>query len=239
MTYIAINAEVADNIDVKQSSFGGHPCLPKGYAYPTDKDGKLMFPLAQINFAELPVLPGLPQFGYLQFYISNNDLYGLDFSNQQLQAGFRVLYFEEEEVRDCETDFSFLNDAFKEGYLPFEKPHQLGFTLKEEYLGYQDIRSKTLFDLHKVTTQYPSISNELQDYVWDHFQSNGHKMGGYAFFTQDDPRSEEQRDYLLLLQIDSDKDICWGDAGVANFFIHPDDLRKKDFSKVMYNWDCS
>lgn len=33
-------------------------------------------------------------------------------------------------------------------------------------------------------------------------------------------------------------DIMWGDCGVANFFIHPDDLKNKDFSKVLYNWDC-
>ncbi len=51
------------------------------------------------------------------------------------------------------------------------------------------------------------------------------------------------QDYILLFQLDSDsedgKDIMWGDAGVGNFFIHPDDLRKRDFSKVVYNWDCS
>jgi len=30
----------------------------------------------------------------------------------------------------------------------------------------------------------------------------------------------------------------WGDAGVANFFINSADLINKDFSRVMYNWDC-
>ena len=35
------------------------------------------------------------------------------------------------------------------------------------------------------------------------------------------------------------KDIMWGDVGVANFFIRPEDLKNKDFSKVLYNWDCS
>ena len=48
----------------------------------------------------------------------------------------------------------------------------------------------------------------------------------------------------LLLQIDSDTDdnndfeIIWGDCGVANFFINSEALLKKDFSKVIYNWDC-
>ena len=48
----------------------------------------------------------------------------------------------------------------------------------------------------------------------------------------------------MLLQIDSDEDddrsfeIIWGDCGVANFFINSEALLKKDFSKVIYNWDC-
>ena len=33
-------------------------------------------------------------------------------------------------------------------------------------------------------------------------------------------------------------EIIWGDCGVANFFINSEALLKKDFSKVIYNWDC-
>jgi uncharacterized protein YwqG len=39
--------------------------------------------------------------------------------------------------------------------------------------------------------------------------------------------------------VDSDNEIICGDVGVANFFIRPGDLAKKDFSQVMYNWDCT
>jgi uncharacterized protein YwqG len=49
-------------------------------------------------------------------------------------------------------------------------------------------------------------------------------------------------DYELLLQIDSSEaeadEICWGDVGVGNFFIRREDLRNRDFSKVLYTWDC-
>ena len=64
---------------------------------------------------------------------------------------------------------------------------------------------------------------------------------GYPNFTQDDPRGyNEINEHILLLQIDSDddNDIMWGDCGIANFFIHPDDLAKQDFSQLVYNWDC-
>ena len=36
----------------------------------------------------------------------------------------------------------------------------------------------------------------------------------------------------------SDVDIMWGDVGVANFFIRLEDLKNRDFSNVLYNWDC-
>jgi uncharacterized protein YwqG len=43
---------------------------------------------------------------------------------------------------------------------------------------------------------------------------------------------------VLLLQLDSDEEMMWGDSGIANFFIDPDDLRRGDFSRVAYHWDC-
>ena len=45
---------------------------------------------------------------------------------------------------------------------------------------------------------------------------------------------------LLLLQLDSDElmDLMWGDMGVGHFFIRASDLERRDFSKVLYDWDC-
>lgn len=93
---------------------------------------------------------------------------------------------------------------------------------------------------------------------------NKHLILGYPEFTQEDPRYfvEYSDDpdlicyddveyntafpsYISLLQIDSHynddggEDIIWGDCGIANFFIHPDDLKNADFSKMVYYWDCS
>ncbi|MEO0617584.1 MAG: YwqG family protein, partial [Pseudomonadota bacterium] len=67
-------------------------------------------------------------------------------------------------------------------------------------------------------------------------------VGGYAAFAQWDPREgREDEDWLLLLEIDSSSEnglvIMWGDAGVATFLIRREDLRQKNFSKVLYYWD--
>ena len=84
-----------------------------------------------------------------------------------------------------------------------------------------------------------SIEDELMDNS-EGFTGTGHKIGGYAFFTQTDPRIDEPKfeEYILLFQLDSIGEINWGDAGVGHLFIHPDDLAKKDFSKVVYHFDC-
>lgn len=68
-----------------------------------------------------------------------------------------------------------------------------------------------------------------------------HQIGGYAYFTQSDPRDNKMVDLkedLLLLQIDTAEKIMFGDYGVANFFIHPEDLINKQFDKAWFNWDC-
>ena len=50
--------------------------------------------------------------------------------------------------------------------------------------------------------------------------------------------------YELLFQLASywgeneEIELMWGDAGVGNFFIHPEDLRRRDFSRVAYTMDC-
>ena len=90
------------------------------------------------------------------------------------------------------------------------------------------------------------MPDEITEKVFDEIEENGHRMGGYPFFTQSDPREydEESREYsTLLLQIDSEIHdgefvTLWGDCGVANFFIKPEDLKNCKFDDVVYNWDC-
>jgi uncharacterized protein YwqG len=69
------------------------------------------------------------------------------------------------------------------------------------------------------------------------YDAAGHKLGGYCAFTQDDPRSPDDPMFSLL-QLDSDAHIFWGDTGLGHWFIREPDLRARDFSRVVYYWDC-
>lgn len=67
--------------------------------------------------------------------------------------------------------------------------------------------------------------------------ANGSSLGGYAIFWNPilmdpaDPR-------FTLATIDQDGPCEWGDAGVGNFYIHPDDLAARNFDRVEFAWDC-
>lgn len=99
-----------------------------------------------------------------------------------------------------------------------------------------------------------AFEEELEEYLWDQDELDetpdwlpdapGHKIGGYPCFTQEDPRNipkEDDHD-ILLLQIDTDnigeREIMWGDSGVANFFISRENLKQRNFQDVIYTWDC-
>lgn len=93
---------------------------------------------------------------------------------------------------------------------------------------------KDYWDFHETLTK--DQKNEIEKII----DGTDHKIGGYAYFTQADIRdyNKELKQDLLLLQIDTDEEIMFGDSGVANFFINPEDLKNKRFEKAWFNWDC-
>jgi uncharacterized protein YwqG len=238
---VRIEATPSESLFLFDSKFGGHPYWPANKPYPVDGNGKYMYLLAQLNFAQIPPLEGYPEKGLLQFYLADDDLYGLDFNQPTAQTNFRVVYFENTDAPALEN-FHFLETQVQECALPVETSMQLRFTTDTDYYSFSDVRfPQDRFD--ELVPEEPPVKGQrsLYNEVEDVFDATGHKIGGYAYFTQDDPRNNEAyKDYILLLQIDSQgNEICWGDFGVGNFFIHPNDLKRKDFSKVLYNWDCT
>lgn len=240
--YVEIKATPATDIKRTESSFGYYPFIPTGFNYPLDKNGQPMIPLAQLNFSEIPNLIDYPTKGILQFYIANDDCYGLDFDNQYNPDSFRVIYIENPDEQKLNPDTSFLDSIMESENSPVFKSHRLSFTKKMDYVGINDYRSNSHdFSVNDWIEKYTGdTNNKLEDLSYTLFATNGHKIGGYAYFTQTDPREyiKDTQNSILLFQMDSDDEIMWGDVGVGNFFISQNDLINKDFSKVMYNWDC-
>jgi uncharacterized protein YwqG len=218
------------SLPLLQSKFLGQPYLPVGTPYPRDEKGQPMLLLAQLNFAEIPALAGFPTAGILQFFISPTEWYDAE--------DYRVLYHAATDAPP-QTDFSFLtSDLYEES--PILAEHRLAFSLATEYGGAGDCR----FDMRFGDKDYYEYENTLpkaqQEELDTYCNNSGHRLGGYAYFTQGDPRenSLELQDDVQLLQIDMDDKIMFGDSGLGHLFINPAALAEKQFDQAYFYWDC-
>lgn len=211
-----------------ESKIGGLGYIPHDKDFPTDSKGNQLRLLAQIECDKIQ-LDGFMKTGLLQFWILNDDVAGMDVWGTTNQDGFRVIYYPEidKTVTKEEIENKFVKNEYDDnGYDDFPVFHECGMSFE------------------KSKNRYIDYYSNLSDEEWN--ENIGHKVGGYPFFTQYDPRPDmENGDYydFLLFQLDTDyigkEDVVmWGDSGVGNFFINSEKLKNCDFSDVLYNWDC-
>ena len=218
------------------SKFGGTPYWTADKAFPVDANGNKMFLLAQINFAAFKFDEPFPSGGILQFFAANEDLLGLDYDNPTAQKNFRVVYHEKigGDIVEIPPD----NPA--DNFTPVCGEYKISFSRSETFMTAHDFR----FDeICKSAAGGVELSDENYQKLCSELEPKFpcHQMLGYPYFTQEDPRYNKKfAEYdTLLLQIDSEGEyVMWGDAGVGNFFIRRQDLVDKNFSDVLYNWDC-
>ena len=254
MKYYKIATEKSSDLSIFDSKFGGVPYWDFKLDYPKSEDGENMVLIAQINFEKEKFNDErLPDKGILQFFIAiNDDVYGMNFDKQNNQNNWRVVYHERINPDAKESDIKEKGikeiKELSEYILPFEDTYKITFKEEEGGITFMDDSfNKVVLDVLKEkfniepTDGLHNYLKELDEDYYDKFPGWGHQLLGYPSFTQYDPR-ENKKEYqkydLLLMQIDSEGDIMWGDSGVANFFINEKDLLNRDFSDILYNWDC-
>lgn len=261
---IYIKAEKVDDLSLEESKFGGFPFVPLGGVIPTNAEGNQLALLAQINCAQLPENSMYPSDGWLQVWCLEDEMYGFWSDTIQPETNQKVLYipagtqgeplervvamYQPYVSEDCPVWF--INEQGAIWGM------RLSFTHGQQGITYSDGRFRDLF-LDRWNKRYPeqAVENfyDLPDEIFEnvvdiHDGSDcAHQLGGYPYFTQYDPRYERDSTELtkyteVLFQIDSQFDtkwdLCWGDAGVRNFFISREDLEALDFSDLLYNFDC-
>lgn len=208
-----------------ESKIGGFGYIPHDKNFPTDSKGNQLRLLAQIECDKIQ-LDGFMKTGLLQFWVLNDDVSGMEWDDQTKQNGFRVIYYSEVDktVTKEEIESKFVKNEFDDdNMLPVFRECGMSFEKSEN--------------------RYIDYYSDLSDEEWS--ENAGHKVGGYPYFTQNDPRDEKMLEYydFLLFQLDTDSFdnedvVMWGDCGVGNFFINSEKLKNQDFSDVLYNWDC-
>jgi uncharacterized protein YwqG len=226
---VATPLKKEESLEIFDSKFLGTPYLPKEMEYPKDKENKPMVLWAQINFADIPALDGYPTQGILQFFVSS-EWFDMD--------DYKVV-FHSDITEEIQTNFSFLTeDLYEES--PIYCEHKLDFNKEIEYGSSEDLRFSMRFNDKDYWDFQETLTKDQAEELNKIIDGTGHKIGGYAYFTQADVRdyNKDLKQDLLLLQIDTDEEIMFGDSGVANFFINPEDLKNRRFEKAWFNWDC-
>ena len=246
------------------SKFGGTPYLPVGAQAPTNESGKPLGMIAQINCAELPKNELYPKTGILQFWIDSSEEegdenWGFNANDIANQANIRVIYYPQ--VGEATpAGHPAVTAARSEDWPIYPPEAELALTFKKKHESLSDTsREFEARFVHRWNEKHPAQTiNEVyeidrlhdgENIAYDLTDSTEyHKLGGYPSFVQDDPRENnpELQEYTVnLLTIaseeaknDGDGDIMWGDMGTANWLITPQQLADRDFSQVLFEWDC-
>lgn len=223
--------------------------------------------LAEVSSACGNTMGLLPKEGMLQFFqLSKDDPhYGMDPEDYTNNNRFRVVYhptinedISDEDIasidvptmsKDCEFD-----PIYGEIGLDFEaklkaSPDYGDF--KKEFIrraasyGWEIKEPEDMVDPDLL---YYCLDDDVSDFLLDYCMENESCLLGYPEFDQSDPRLEDERYARYDTQLfqmysyedDEDDDFksIWGDSGIAHFFINHKDLARRDFSDVMYTWDC-
>ena len=242
--------------EIFDSKLGGLPYWTPDKKYPTNSDGKKLLLLTQINFDKENVDSPLPTNGMLQFFITDDIHMGMNYSNQTLQNNFRVIYHEKINysiTKEKIESFNFPNSNEKTvQFFPIKNEYKIVLQKEIDSIKYGDIHLDNFFpvaykevfnkEAKKGRTYYDMFNYEERDRLNLGLENScsNNKMLGYSQFTQEDPRyNKKYIEYdTLLLQIASGQYVMWGDVGIGNFFIPKKSLLEKDFSNVLYNWDC-
>ena len=251
---IVADASVSASKEIKitDSKIEGIPYIPKGRKIPTNSKGQQFMFLAQINCEDLKGLEDFPQEGILQFWILGEDLLGLDFDDYTNRDGFDVIYYEKIEDYYSEDEFVEMYNPYKFDLKYMEtliasEPCKMKFSLEKQK---ESFNYELLDNLFKEVLEEENIGFNEKDKLYeeveklydDEFYEEivGTKCNGFPYFTQWEPRDDEQmKEYdTSLFQIDSGKEVMIGDSGVMHFFINREKLKNKDFSDIFYHWDC-
>jgi len=244
--------------EIFDSKLGGLPYWTPEKNYPTNSDGEQLILLAQINFEREKVNSPLPTNGMLQFFITNDDMLGMNSDDQTEQNNFRVIYHEKINYNINKEDVEKLNiptsnEKVGEDFAII-KECKISLEKGLDYIKHGDVKFDNFLKIaykevfkkepNKEDIYFHALNDDERNSLDQELEINksNHKMLGYSYFTQEDPRYDEKyRNYdTLLLQIDSEsKYVKWGGTGIGNFFISKKSLLEKDFSKILYNWDCT
>ena len=246
---------------IAASRLGGHPDLPPGFTWPTNKGRPLDF-LLQINLKDLSGYDSrhlFPQSGLLTFlYDLDDQPWGYDPSDLK---GFRVVYTPDPsnlKSHDIPNEDFALPRCSVHFHSMLTVPH-FGSRAAETLLEAVQLTEEE-------TDSYFELPTEIERLYAPSENAGNHHMLGHSANVQNDMQLEAQLvtnglycgdstgyedprrkalepgadDWILLLQLDSDENagIMWGDCGMLYYWIRKDDLEQRRFENAWMTLQC-
>ena len=195
--------------------------------------------LLQLNLKDID-LPNYPKEGILEIFITSNP-FSEEFTYviKHFKSG---LEYQRELPKITTTDETFIPSSYAinlkraKDYMP---PSDFRYdNLIKEII--RDILELSKEEAHELFGEsYEGIIDQIEY----EYQANNITIGGYADFTQSDPRGinieEDKTECLLKLNSEEDYEkFQVGDGGIIYAIISPKDLESSQFEKAFVNWDC-
>lgn len=198
--------------------------------------------LVQINFEDLMENNYFPKTGMLQFFIN------IDYSFEKDDLPFlvkyvnRVIYdenkidFDLDDDYDDDDDYEIIEEEEIDFHNMIQEEIKIYFEAAEDKVNPTALEWDEFKKNNEIREEF-SVE-ELKDMLdEDSFEiTRSTKLLGYPDNFDDDIRlsNPKYQDYILLLQLHpSGGYLIREDEGSICWFIHPDDLKKLDFSKVI------
>ena len=224
---------------ILDNKIGGDPYLPVGEVYPTDEKGNPLALLLQVNLKDIK-LEGYPNSGILEIFTD---------AEMGWPCKYSVKYFKEG------LDYQKKFPKIKTKEYIVTKSYKIELQKDVAHMPINDYRFGETFSKAVNTVfgtsleHYGDISDYFENVEWDWIDELCNSLndlpitiGGYADFTQGDPRleGEENRDECLF-KLDSNADytkFSIGDSGILFAIISKDDILSCNFENALVDWDC-
>ena len=250
---------VMDLVDVVpgvlDNKFGGAPFLPEGETVPVTTDGVPMNLVMQLDLEQVE-LDGWPKAGILEVFFDNLANYPTQFAfrlfdksrtpqttseipGEMFERAWGMKLSKGEAIMSM-SDFRFdrtvaelIREVFGEE-VPKNRRGKVNWMQLSDYM-------EEAFDLGVHTVHGVEKPVHWSD-LWPHDDSRL-TLGGYADFTQTDPRGydvpEEATESIFTIDSYYDlRKINLGDAGIMVGLIKPEDLKAGNFGNAFLSWDC-
>lgn len=233
-----------------QSYLSGHPYLPVDAGWPTGVFGPQLF-VGQINFAEVPAVPGFPTSGLLQWFVEADPAFGLRDPGEADQ--FTVRWYDADTLASrpsaYDPDDLTPTEAVEELPMEFVGATALSFTPAisipdwadlPETLRRHDVWRRVGLALGRSDTdQETCYRSDLRSRpgLLPELVSTS-RIGGHPTVGRHDPRRAAAFDggQELIIELDAADTGGWGDGGIAQLFGAPADLSRGVTQRIRYHW---